>query len=59
MNRDSVIRGLEAISGCMDDNREEMLIGSLTAETANGDLGISMSEGFRAAHAAAAFRKGI
>ena len=25
MNRDSVIRGLEAISRCMDDNREMLI----------------------------------
>lgn len=56
MNRDSVIRGLEAISRCMDDNRE-MLI-ELDSRNGDGDLGISMSEGFRAAYAAAASSEG-
>lgn len=56
MNRESVIKGLEAISQCMDENRD-MLV-ELDSRNGDGDLGISMSEGYRAAYAAASSSEG-
>lgn len=56
MNRDSVIKGLGAISRCMDDNRDTLI--ALDSRNGDGDLGISMSEGFRAAYEAAASAEG-
>lgn len=51
MDAKSVIRGLRAISLSMDENRE-MLI-ELDSKNGDGDLGISMSDGYRSAYHAA------
>ena len=62
MNKQSVIDGLSKISAVMTENKEYLI--KLDQQNGDGDLGVSMSEGFAAAAAFAAEaeetdRKGI
>lgn len=47
MNRESVVQGLKKISAKMDENKAYLI--QLDQQNGDGDLGISMSEGFKAA----------
>ena len=46
MNAESMREGLRKISRRMDENREYLI--QLDQQNGDGDLGVSMSEGFRA-----------
>ena len=52
MNKQSVIDGLSKISAVMTENKEYLI--KLDQQNGDGDLGVSMSEGFAAAAAFAA-----